>query len=71
MKGTHFDAENYTVDSSKFPRFLPTSPFLVISEFYVINNSSIVYFFKARFEGHLTNLSPILLKNVFKQIKLG
>lgn len=58
-------AENYSVDASKLPRFFPTAPFLSFVEFYSFENSKLIILYKARFEGNVVNLSPLLMKNAF------
>lgn len=71
FKGTQMNAENYTIDISKIPRMVPTSPFRSIQEFYLYENLKKVMFYKTVFDGNIVNLNPLRMKNVFKPGTLG
>lgn len=64
FQGFHYNAVNYTLDTSKFPRFLSTAPFLTIMDFYLYEDSEKVIVIKSRFTGRIVNLNPLRLKNI-------
>lgn len=64
-KGTKFIAENYTLDADKLPRFIPSTPYLNIVEFFIYEKLEKIRFCRLKFEGTIVNLKPLLLKNAF------
>lgn len=69
-KGTQFNAENYTLDADKLPRFLPSAPYLSIIEFFINEKSKKVRFCRLRLEGHIVNLNPLRMKKVGKPAEI-
>lgn len=65
------NAENFTIDISKIPRIVPTSPFRSIQEFFLYEKSKKVMFYKTVVDGNVVNLNPFRIKNVFKPVTLG
>lgn len=71
FQGFHLYGKNYTLNTSKFPRFLPSAPFLTTMEFYLYENLEKVIVIKIKFIGQLVNLNPISIKNLYRSDMLG